>query len=106
MKSFQIYFLRGPRFNRFQNSNFKIKYFELTRFLQGFKKLQKCRSHTFTNNGVFWKILKLIKIRDQGMESQLFVLCFEICIGGVSLKIGARFLRFSKMVLFVNTLQI
>ena len=51
-------------------------------------------------------ILKSIKIRDQGMENVVFVVRFEICIRGVSLKIMAPFLRFERMGLFCYDLQI
>ena len=39
-------------------------------------------------------ILKLIKIRDLGMENGVFVVCFKVCLRGVSRKISITFLCF------------
>ena len=39
-------------------------------------------------------VLKITKIRDQGMEWAVFMLRFKICIGGLDFKIRVTFLRF------------
>ena len=65
------------------NFNFIAQGFYSKRFLKSLKKLQKHQNHTFTNHGVIWAILKLIKIHDQGMENDFFMLRFKICRSGV-----------------------
>ena len=78
------------------NLNFKIKDFELKRFSSKPKSYKKPQNHVLTNHEVIWAILKLIKIRDQGMENAIFMLCFKICTCGVGLKIRTRFYVFQK----------
>ena len=41
-------------------------------------------------------ILKSNKIRDLGIESEIFVLRFKICVRGVAFEIRVSFLRFKK----------
>ena len=52
-----------------------------------------------------WVISKTTKIRDLGMEFDIFVLHFGICIHGIYFKIKMRFLRFLTMKVFVKSLE-
>ena len=54
-----------------------------------------------------WTISKINKIRDQGMEIQIFMLRLKIYIWVMAFKMRMGFLRFEKMTLFeefVNSL--
>ena len=64
----------GSSFNQSHNSNFKIKDFEVKISLQSLKTNKKCQIYGLADHGVKWVILKMNKIRDQGMEIQL--LCY------------------------------
>ena len=61
---------------------------------------KKHQNHTFTNHGVIWKILKLIKIRDLGMEFDIFVLRFKICTYGAGFNFRVSFLCFFEIRVF------
>ena len=74
--------------------------------LKSLKKVKKSQNHLATNQWVIWLISKKIKIPDQCMESHFFALCLKICSRGLAFKLRASFLRFSKIGLFVNILQI
>ena len=43
---------------------------------------------------------KIIKIRDQGVEKRIFVLCFKLCTRGVYFKLRVGFFCFLKMGFF------
>ena len=45
---------------------------DLLKVTKSYKKLQ---IYDLTDHGVLWTISKVIKIRDQGMENDVFVLC-------------------------------
>ena len=60
----------------FEDFNFKIRYFNVKMIYSKSQKGKNFQNHVPTNRGVIWAILKLIKIRDQGMELVIFVLCF------------------------------
>ena len=84
--------MRGQLLNHFQDFNLKIKAFEVKMS----QKSQKVQNHVRTSSGVICKILKSIKIRDQGMGSGVFVLRLKLCPRGVGEKIMVSFLCFCK----------
>ena len=78
----------------FNNLNFNIQHFDVKNISSKSKNYKNYQNHFITNNGVIWSISKVTKICDQGMESGIFVLRFEICTCGVAFKIRTPFYVF------------
>ena len=89
----------------FWNFILRLKILSSKWSLKSPKSCKKCQNYLLTNHEVIWKISKLTKKRDQGMENQFFVVCFKICICGVGFKLRGV-LCFWKMEVFVKSLQI
>ena len=68
-----------------KNSNFKIQYLYVKRSLQNLKITKSTKTITSPIPRSYGRFQKVTKKRDQGMGLKFFVLCLQICIGGVSL---------------------
>ena len=91
----------------FINLNFKVSMSK--RSLQSLKITKKCQIYYLAKHGAIWSLLKVTKIRDQGMENDIFVLRFKICIRGVGfdfLKGFFTFFAFFKNSAFLEKLKI
>ena len=56
--------------------------------------LKQPKPYPLTKHQVEWTILKLIEIRNQGVEINFFVLRLHICLRGVGLKLRRVFCVF------------
>ena len=50
--------------------------------------------------------LNVIKIRDQGMDCAVFVVCFKICTRGLAFKLRVCFFCFSNLTLFGKSFKL
>ena len=62
------------------------------------------KSHSHQTQGIMVLISKTIKIRNLGMENDIFMVRFKICVRGGGFKLRMRFLLFLKIGLFVKSL--